>query len=226
MSTDREPAWEDMGYGALPEHLKDNREDWQKLGYSSKQEHETKRWGDPGGDVPVTRHTGSRLSESKPDRVWRKPRIVAQAKCRRHTSGCRNTVDVTEEGLAQLEQFSAILVARNEAPLGLNDCFMCDACVQQRFTVMAQAAAERRGKVTDAVRYLKHADGYALDKATDLVKGSATVPPRTSDDVVAAMERLVYLTKVMGSGYVADLVIAIRDGRKTPGKAKPKAGDL
>jgi len=228
MSADeKDPAWEDMGYGALPDHLKDSREDWQKLGYSSAKERETERWGDHGGEKPIVSvNPPARLSESRPDRTWRMPsKVVAQAKCAAHRHECPNLVDVTESGMDSLESFSGLLAERNEPPLELNACFLCDECYAKRGHVQAQKSAERRGKVTEAVRYLKAIGSRVLDEAADLAKAGRT-PDRAGPDLVAAVEKLGFLGRVMGPGYVSDLVIAIREGGKSPGKAKPKAGDL
>ncbi len=77
------------------------------------------------------------------------------------------------------------------------------------------------------MRYLKAAKDAAIDAAMAIVRtGGKLAEWGVADDTKAAHERLAFLAKVMGLGYVTDLLTAIRDGRKTPGKAKPRAGDL
>lgn len=220
-----EPAWEDMGYGALPEHLRDEKPDWQVLGYSSAAERDAERFGDQAGEKPIQRFTAKKLSEANPDRTWRAPKIVAQAKCAAHKHGCPNAVDVTDDGMAALETWSEFLAKRNEAPLELNACFLCNACSSQREAAAAQRAADRRSRTTEAIRYLKAIDQSSVDSAHEAVRANLPPYPRASADEAQARARLTSLTKWLGSGYVSDLVTAIREGRKSS-RSKPKAGDL
>jgi len=219
--SDQDTAWEDMGYGALPEHLRDKREDWQVLGYSSPQERDAERFGDRGGEKPTRRF----VTRAREDMSWTPSPTVTAAKCRVHTHGCRNLVDVTEAGMAALEQWSAILVRRGEAPLELNECFFCDPCRGMDRAAACERAAKRRERTTEAIRYLKAISQGALDEAHEAVRAHIPPHPRASAEAIEAHGRLTSLARWLGDGYVADLVTAIREGRRGV-KAKPKAGDL
>ena len=160
--------------------------------------------------------------------TWSRAEVVTRAKCQAHPAGCRNLVDVTAEGLGMLETLSAQLVRRGEAPLDLNGCFPCPDCYAKRAAAAEDKSAERRAKNTEAIRYLKAAGQSQLDEADENIRAGrigAAMPPRTSDAVAACMTRMAYLAKTLGGGHVTDLLLAIREGRRT-GKAKTRRDDL
>lgn len=196
-----EPAWEDMGYGAMPdpEVLRDRQL-------------QRRPRGPQHSDAAVIERIGS----------WQ-PQIVTTAKC----AGCDAPVAVTAEGLDALETFSRKLERDQQPPLDMNTCFSCADCHAKRSTASAQHSAKRRERTSEAVRYLKAAEDKNVGEAMGYVTTGRGLPEwNVGDAVKAAHERLAFLVKVMGSGYVVDLLTAIREGRKTPGRAKPRAGDL
>jgi NAD-dependent dihydropyrimidine dehydrogenase PreA subunit len=120
---------------------------------------EERPWRDTGYDAEIQRDAVLRARPREARHAdgakWSPPKIVAMAKCQAHVAGCKNTVEVTEDGLHALETFSALLTKRNERPLDLNECFLCPSCAKVRASVEAEKAATRRTKTTEAIRYCK-----------------------------------------------------------------------
>lgn len=188
-----EPAWEDMGYGAMP-------------------------------DPEDARHRRAREPRHAKPSSWSPPAIATQARCQAHRAGCRGIVDVTVEAVGMIATFDRVLVSRGEEPIDLDACFPCNECKAKRDEAAADKSAQRRAKNTEAIRFLKAADPMPTEEAMENLKAGRVgpmLPVRTSDRVIALMDRLAWLTKTMGGGYVADLLGAIRDARRAPAKSKP-----
>lgn len=199
--TESKPAWEDTGYGATPdpEVIRDRQL-------------QRRPRGPQHTDAAVIQRIAS----------WQ-PEIVTSAKC----AGCDAPVEVTAEGMDAIETFSRKLERDGQAPIDMNACFSCADCRAKRSDAALRKSTERRGRVTEAVRYLKSANDNPIGEAMGYVTTGKGLPSwNVGDAVKAAHERLAFLAKVMGLGYVVDLLTSIREGRKTPGRAKPKAGDL
>jgi ferredoxin len=139
---------------------------------------------------------------------------VTSAKC----AGCDAPVEVTAEGMDALETFSRKLERDGQAPIDMNACFSCADCRAKRSDAALKKSTERRGRVTEAVRYLKSANDNPIGEAMGYVTTGKGLPAWNVGDAVKAAH--------VGLGYVVDLLTSIREGRKTPGRAKPKAGDL
>jgi hypothetical protein len=156
--------------------------------------------------------------------TWNSPRIVTTAKCLAHVAGCPSFVEVTAEGMHALESFTRQLAKRGERPLELNHCFMCDGCRVENQRASEIKSAARRGRVTEAIRYLKAVESSVLEDAYEIFSASRTAPERTRDAVIASMERLGLLKTVLGGGYVSDLVANLRDANRAGRSGSRKDG--
>jgi hypothetical protein len=177
-------------------------------------------WLDTGYDPELAREASLRRRPREPRHAegptYAQPKVVAMAKCQAHVAGCRNTVAVNEDGMHALESQSAILLKRNERPLDLNECFLCESCAVVRASVEAEKASTRRTKTTEAIRYCKQASDNDLLDAWVHVKAGGLhdrMHPTTPEKIVEAAKRVQYLRKWMGEGYVTDLINCIRDKR-------------
>jgi hypothetical protein len=199
MSDERETAYEDMGYGAMPADLANETES-------------------PG-------HARVREARHATMPSYSPPTFATEAKCQAHPAGCRNIVAVTEEAMGMFETFNRQLAKRGEGPLDLDACFPCDACRVKRSEVAVDKSAARREKTTEAIRYLKNIPLDDVNAAYDLTTTGKGAPLRTGETVIKAMERMAWLAKVMGGGYVGDLVNALREKARSGGK-KPRKEEI
>jgi hypothetical protein len=203
MSDETAPAWEDMGYGAMPPEL--------------------------ANDLETPGHARAREPRHAHGPTYSPPVFATEAKCQAHPAGCKAIVAVTEEAMGSFATFNRQLVKRGEQPLDLDACFPCATCRAKREAAAGDKSATRRTKNTEAIRFLKASDPMPTEEAMENLRANRVgphLPPCTSDKVTTLMERLGWLTKTMGGGYVADLLTAIRDARKAPAKSKPRTGDL
>jgi hypothetical protein len=145
----------------------------------------------PEGEVTALRAREPRHREGA---SWSKPTIATVALCL--VPSCKKPVEVTEEAMGMMETFNAILSRRGEAPLRLNEIFNCGECAVDRAAASMEKSEARRAKTTAAIRLLKGLE------------------PSTRETERDARE---YLERVMGSGYVRDLLSAIQE-RKRDGK--------
>lgn len=157
--------------------------------------------------------------------AWRSPKIADRVPCL--VPFCRNRVEVTEEALESFVTFSKILRARGEEPLDASKTFCCASCGEKRRLEALNKSTKRRERVTEAIKYLKHADPAAIDEARVFASKGRTAL-RVSDAARAADERLTTLEKAMGAGYVQDLLTCIESKRSAAGQKKPrtKAADI
>lgn len=190
-----EPAWEDMGEGALPPSPED------------------------------ARHARQREPRHATPSAYARPAIVTQARCQAHVAGCRNLVGVTAEAIGMVATFDRILAARGETPLDLNGCFPCAEHETARAEAMAARTVIRDGKITEAIRYLHNIPLDDVNRGYEQVMRGPTAD-RLSNAAVCAVERLGWLVKVQGGGYVSDLVNALRERSRSGGRGKPRSGDL
>lgn len=193
---------EDWGYSAGPGIAADYANAKETPGLDRKQA----RQGDPG--------------------PWKAPRVVTKAPCWLAVKGCKNQVDVTEEGMDAFVAFSKNLVSRGEKPLDLAKVFTCPDCSKGRALAAADQAARDRESTTAAIRMIKALDGRTLDEAKRLASNAdpkGRFPERTDEKstVAVAARHLMHLTAVMGSGYVVDLLRAIEEKRSAGKQRKP-----
>ena len=177
-------------------------------------------WQDTGYDAEQRRDAALRARPREARHAegakWLPPKVVAMAKCQAHVASCRNTVEVNEAGMDALETFSAILAKRGEAPLSLNDTFLCPSCAAVRASVELEKASVRRTKTTEAIRYCKQAAEIDLEMAWKHVRAGGhadRMHPTTPDSIVEAAKRLQFLRKWQGEGYVTELLSCMNEKR-------------
>lgn len=139
---------------------------------------------------------------------WQGSKPVTSAMCNvsNGTSGraCSSVIGVTQEALDAIEAFNAHLAKRGEGPLSLNECFTCTDCAKVRLEVSEERSATRRERTRVAIRRLK---------------GDESASPAEE------REALLWLEKVLGSGYVKELTIHLAE-RKSSTAKRGRAGDL
>lgn len=166
-----------------------------------------------------------RTAEHDKPATWLNPDPVTMAKCQAHVAGCTNLVPVYPRGMEALESFSRILAARGEHPLDLNACFPCHTCLPKRLDAWAERCAQRRTATTEAIRYVRSCALDDVNAAFDLAVTRKGAPARASDTVVKLSERLGWLGKVHGDGYVTEFVNAMRERARNGGR-KPRREEL
>ncbi len=126
--------------------------------------------------------------------------VVDSAPC----MACKAAVEVTDFAMDAFVTLSKILRARGELPLDMASTFCCPACAKVRESVALERSAARAVRTTRSVRVLK-----GVERASEADRTEATK----------------WLVRVMGQGYVDELMRTIEEKRSNGG-AKPRKGEV
>lgn len=127
--------------------------------------------------------------------TWKRPNVVETVPCM--VPSCRKPVEVTDEAMTALIVFSKHLRSRGEEPLDMAKTFNCETCRVEREADWEDRQIVRRERTTRSIRMLKG------------------VEPASPADEREAMK---WLEKVMGKGYLVDLLRCIEDKKNGGGK--------
>lgn len=189
-------------------------------------------WAETGYDPELAREAmlrrRPREARHADGPTYQAPNVVAMAKCLAHPTGCKELVAVTDEGMDGITTFSAQLERKGDKPLDMNAIFPCATCRAAREAAWTANTAKRRERTTEAVRYCKNANESDLVEGWRCVQAglAGKMPPDTRQGVIAAMERTEWLRRVMGVGYVNDLLVCLKERESSGKRGKPRKEDL
>lgn len=135
--------------------------------------------------------------------TWKRPNVIETIPCM--VPSCRKPVEITDEAMTAFISFSKRLRSLGEEPLDMGKVFNCPTCAVEREADWLDRQEVRRVRTTRSVRVLK-----------GLENGSAA-------DERAAKE---WLEKVMGKGYLLELLRCIEDKKSGGKKTRTREYDL